>query len=235
MENAPLSEPTNPATVFAALAEIVYRGSSEAEVYEAICDAATLLVSGCDHASVMLRSGDTYVTVAAGDEIARRVDDLERAVGEGPCLDAIEDEAAQLDPDLTTAPQWPRLAARVVAETPVRGAMGFRLRVADRKVGALNLFTDTAGVFTDTAAEQAAILAAFTAVTASAVIGGSEASTLRAGLTSNREIGKAVGLLMALHHISDDAAFDLLRRTSQQMNIKIAELARRVIDQHPGA
>lgn len=235
MENAPVSEPVNPATVFAALAEIVYRGSSEVEVYEAICAAATLLVSGCDHASVMLRNGDTYVTVAAGDEIARLVDDLERAVGEGPCLDAIEDEAAQLDPDLTVAPQWPRLAARVVAETPVRGAMGFRLRVDDRKVGALNLFTDTAGVFTDTAAEQAAILAAFAAVTASAVIGGGEASTLRAGLTSNREIGKAVGLLMALHRISDDAAFDLLRRTSQQMNIKIVELARRVIDQHPGA
>lgn len=235
MENAPVPEVANPATVFNALADIVYRGSSEGEVYEAICAAATSLVSGCDHASVMLRNGGTYVTVAASDEIARRVDDLERAAGEGPCLDAIEDEAAQLDPDLTTAPQWPVLAARVVAATPVRGAMGFRLRVDDRKVGALNLFTDTAGAFTDTAAEQAAILAAFTAVTASAVIGGSEASTLRAGLASNREIGKAVGLLMALHRISDDAAFDLLRRTSQQMNVKIVDLARRVIDQHHGA
>ncbi|MFC4605281.1 GAF and ANTAR domain-containing protein [Rhodococcus kronopolitis] len=235
MENAPVSEPVSPAAVFAALAEIVYRPSSDGEVYEAICAAAILLVPGCDHASVMIRNGGDYVTVAASDEIARQVDDLERVVGEGPCLDAIEDEAAQLDPDLCTAPQWPGLAARVVAATPVRGAMGFRLRVDGRKVGALNLFTDTAGVFTDTAAEQAAILAAFAAVTASAVIGGGEVSTLRAGLVSNREIGKAVGLLMALHRISDDDAFDLLRRTSQQMNVKIAELARRVIDQHHGA
>lgn len=76
------------------------------------------------------------------------------------------------------------------------------------------------------------MLAAFAAVTLSAISGGAEAATLRAGLESNREIGKAIGLLMALHRISDDDAFALLSRTSQLMNIKIAEIARSVIDQH---
>ncbi|MFC9358450.1 GAF and ANTAR domain-containing protein [Rhodococcus sp. NPDC057014] len=234
MELTAVPEPVNPATVFASLAEIVYNRTSDAEVYGAICVAATLLVPGCDHASVMLRHDGSYVTVAASSDVARRVDHLERVVGQGPCVDAIEDEAAQLDPDLAAAPTWPTLAARVLAETPVRGTMGFRLLVDDRKVGALNLFTDTAGIFTDPVAEQAVLLAAFAAVTVSAISSGAEATTLRAGLAGNREIGKAIGLLMALHNISEDAAFDLLRRTSQQMNIKIADLARRVIDQHRG-
>ncbi|MFD9664404.1 GAF and ANTAR domain-containing protein [Rhodococcus sp. NPDC059968] len=224
--------PVNPATVFTALAEIVYNRSSDSEVYAAICVAATLLVPGCDHASVMLRDGDTYVTVAASDDVARRIDDLERTLGEGPCVDAIDDETTQIEPNLATPTKWPRLAARILAGTPVRGAMGFPLLVEERKIGALNLFTDTAGIFTDGAAEHAVILAAFAGVTVSAISGGAEAATLRAGLDSNREIGKAIGLLMALHHISDDDAIALLRRTSQLMNIKIAEIARRMIDQH---
>ncbi len=58
------------------------------------------------------------------------------------------------------------------------------------------------------------------------------AKTLRDGLQSNREIGKAVGLLMAFHQISDDAAFDMLRKASQDMNIKLAEVARQVVEHH---
>lgn len=85
MEHRAVPEPpVDPATVFTSPAEIVYNRASDSEVYTAICSAATLLVAGCDHASVMLRSENTYVTVAASDDVARRIDDLERAVGEGP-------------------------------------------------------------------------------------------------------------------------------------------------------
>jgi hypothetical protein len=116
----------DPATVFAALAEIIYQGSEPSEVYAAICVAATLVVPGCDHASLLVRRGGRYVTVGASDRIAQHIDDLERAVGDGPCVDAIEEETPQIETDLTTPNQWPKLAARLVAETPVRGAMGFR-------------------------------------------------------------------------------------------------------------
>lgn len=111
----------DPATVFAALAEIVYGGAEPSEAYAAICVAATMLVPGCDHASLMLREGRAYVTVGASDAVARHVDDLERATGEGPCLDAIEEEAAQIEPDLSVSEQWPHLAPGVVKQTPVRG------------------------------------------------------------------------------------------------------------------
>nr|WP_314141556.1 GAF and ANTAR domain-containing protein [uncultured Rhodococcus sp.] len=223
---------TDPATVFAALADIVYRGSSAEEIYTAICNAAVLIVPHCDHASLMLMRHGKPVTVAASDDIARVVDDIERATGEGPCLDAITSEAAQLESDFRTPTQWPAMARGVLNRTPVRGAMGFRLKVDDRKVGALNLFTDKPGVFDADSASKAIILTAFTAVAVAAVMNGQEASTLRDGLESNREIGKAIGLIMALHDVSGDEAFALLRKSSQDLNVKIADLAATVVDRH---
>lgn len=223
---------TDPATVFAALADIVYRGTTAEEVYTALCNAATLLVPHCDHASLMLMRHGKAVTVAASDDIARIVDDIERATGEGPCLDAISSEAAQLEADFRTPTQWPAMARGVLNRTPVRGAMGFRLKVDDQKVGALNLFTDKPGVFDADSASKAIILTAFTAVTVAAVMNGQEASTMRDGLESNREIGKAIGLIMALHDVNGDEAFALLRKSSQDLNVKIADLASTVVARH---
>ncbi len=222
----------DPATVFTALADIVYRGTSADEVYSAICVAATLLVPGCDHASLMLVKRGKAVTVAASDQVADLVDDIERATNEGPCLDAIKNEAAQIEPDFRTPGQWPALARGVISRTPVRGAMGFRLMLDNQKVGALNLFSDTPGRFNAETADRAIVLTAFAAVTVSALLSGEEAETLRRGLGSNREIGKAIGLLMAMHKVTDVQAFDMLRQTSQDMNVKIAALARSVIEGH---
>jgi transcriptional regulator with GAF, ATPase, and Fis domain len=229
--SAPGSMAADPATVFAALAEIIYQGSDVREVYTAICIAATMVVAGCDHASLLVRRNDKYVTVAASDRIAHQVDDFERDVGEGPCVDAIEEETPQIEPDLTTPCQWPKLAARLVAKTPVRGAMGFRLLVNQRKTGALNLFSDTPNVFDKESAGQAVVLAAFASVAISAIGHGEDAATMRRGLASNREIGKAIGMLMLLHGLSEEEAFGLLRRHSQHLNIKLADVARQVIQQ----
>ncbi|MDT5319355.1 MAG: hypothetical protein QOD88_1877 [Mycobacterium sp.] len=220
----------DPSTVFGALAEIVYQGSESSEVYAAICVAATLVVNGCDHASLLVRHGGRYITVGASDRIAQRIDDMERIVGDGPCVDAIEEETPQIETDLTTPNQWPQLAARLVAETPVRGAMGFRILVDRRKTGALNLFSDKPNVFDTEAAGQAIVLASFASVAINAIAQGEDVSTLRRGLLSNREIGKAVGMLMMLNGVDEHEAFDVLRRYSQDLNIKLAEVARTVIE-----
>jgi len=231
-KNSSSGEPTaaEPATVFSALAEIIYQGSEPSQIYAAICVAATLIVSGCDRASLMVRRNGRYVTVGATDSIARRIDDMERAAADGPCVDAIEEETPQIEPDLTTPNQWPQLAARIVAETPVRGAMGFRILVDKRKTGALNLFSDRAGVFNTESAGQAILLASFASVAINAVVQGEDVSTLRRGLLSNREIGKAVGMLMLLYGVDEQEAFNILRRYSQDLNIKLADVARTVIE-----
>ena len=227
--------PSELLNTFRAMAEIVYSGESYDSVYDAVCRSAVQLVDGCVHASLMLRrGGDRVDTVAASDEVAARIDELEKQLGEGPCLDAIdEDEPDQhICPDLSEGSKWPQLAGRIMEETEVRGMAGFRLRQGGMRVGALNVFSDTPGALTGDSLDQAIMLTAIASVTFAAVERGEEASTLRRGLESNREIGKAVGLLMALHDIDDDRAFEMLAKVSQEMNVKVAEVAAQVVAHH---
>jgi hypothetical protein len=217
---------------FHTLAEMVYASDDFEATYLAVVRAAPQVVSGCDHASLMLRRGDQFVSVASSDDVAGVIDAYERELGEGPCLDAIVDESAYREADLMGETSWPRLTQRVLAQTPVRGMAGFRLRAAEGVTGALNLFSDTAGALTDTSVQQGIVLASFASRTLSAAHERRAAATLREGLESNREIGKAIGLMMAFHKISDQEAFELLRSTSQDMNLKLREVARRVVEHH---
>jgi hypothetical protein len=237
MDNEASPGSTDPATAdtFQKLSELVYAQSDFDSVYEAIVNAAPHLVDGCDHASLMLRRGTTFATAAASDDVALYVDRLERELGQGPCLDAIEEESIEHNADIEKSSPWPLLAERVLAETSVRGMAGFRLRVADEKTGALNLFSDTPGGLTAEAIDQGIVLASFTTVALRAYHDRNTAETLKAGLASNREIGKAMGLLMAFHKISDDQAFDMLRKASQDMNVKLADVARQIVEHHRAA
>jgi hypothetical protein len=55
------------------------------------------------------------------------------------------------------------------------------------------------------------------------------ADHLQVALASNREIGVAMGIVMANHRLTDDQAFDLLSRTSQHLNRKLRAIAREVV------
>lgn len=221
------------AQAFSGLAAVLYRADSYPEVYEQLVRTAVELVPGCDHACITtLSGGQQPVLEATTDEIAAQVDRLEWETKEGPCVDAIMAERFECDPDISKDPTWPQLAARVLRETPVRGMLGYRIFVGVRKVGALNLFSDRPGAFTDEAADGGAVLAAFASVAITAAGQKAEARTLREGLASNREIGKAVGLLMATHSIGDDEAFGVLREASTTLNRRLADIARQIVKDH---
>lgn len=229
-QQAPFDEAVK---AFQALADLIYQADSYEEVYDAICRTAVGAVPGCDHAAVMtMRAGESPVCEAATDEIARRIDELERETGEGPCLDAILTQSFECDSDITNGSSWPRLAERVLAETPVRGMVGYRILIGDRKAGALNLFSDTAGALTPDAGSIGAIMAAFASVALSAASEHESARSLRDALDSNREIGKAIGLLMATNGLSDQEAFGMLRDASSKLNLRLAIVARQVVEQH---
>jgi ANTAR domain len=57
-----------------------------------------------------------------------------------------------------------------------------------------------------------------------------KANNLYRALDSNRDIGAAMGILMARHQLTSDQAFDLLRRTSQRVHRKIVSIAADVIE-----
>ena len=211
--------------LFTPLAELLRDGRNTREIYQAIVDAAVKGIKGCDHASVLVLENGRFRNAAASDDIARRIDVLERETGEGPCLDAIVDESFQHDPDLTVKPTWPSFAERCLAETPVRAMLAFRLIDAGRKSGALDIFSDTPGGLDEQSVDEAAVLTAFASVALAAAIERDRAGNLEIALDSNREIGKAIGLLMASHKLTDEQAFDVLRRASQDLNRKLHDIA----------
>jgi AmiR/NasT family two-component response regulator len=57
-----------------------------------------------------------------------------------------------------------------------------------------------------------------------------EAAHLRRALDHSRDIGAAVGVLMALKKVTRDEAFELLRRASQDQNRKLHQLALDVVN-----
>lgn len=221
-------------TTFRAMAEIVYSGESYDTVYDALCRSTVEFVDGADHASLMLHRNGRNQTVAASDDVAREIDAIENALGEGPCLDAIDESEPDqhMCSDLTTGSHWSKLGEVIMERTEVKGMAGFRMRQDGQKVGALNVFSDTAGALTDHSLEQAIMLTAYASVAMAALDRGEAATTLRRGLESNREIGKAIGLLMAMHDIDDDQAFQMLSTVSQEMNIKLAQVATQLVSHH---
>ena len=225
------SIPPETREAFAALAGLVYEGTSD--VAEAVCRTAVAVIPGADHVSISVLEAPLRLrTVAASDDLARQMDQLENEAQEGPCLDSITEDSFQRDADIATHSQWPRLAELTLERTPVRGMIGYQLLPDGGEPSALNVFSDTVDALTDESADIGALLAAFAAVALTAAFRRTTAENLRQGLQSNREIGKAVGLLMAAHSISDEDAFALLRNASSRTNTKLARVAEQVTRGH---
>ncbi|HET8602487.1 MAG TPA: GAF and ANTAR domain-containing protein [Marmoricola sp.] len=226
-------DPTASASAAAlhSLAEVVYGSSSYEEIYSAISRTAVEVIPGCDHACITtMVAGKGLECHGATDPVAEQVDEFERQVGEGPCLDAIMERSSQIDPDITHRPTWPELSRLVLAHTPVRGMIGYRLLVGDRKAGALNVLADVPGALTSESADLGAVLAAFASTALGAAAHSERADGLLQALQSNREIGQAVGFLMATHGIDQGTAMALLRQVSMNLNVRLREVALHVLD-----
>jgi hypothetical protein len=225
--------PREATEAFASLAKLVYAGSGSAEILDAICRAAVDVIPGADHACIStLDDNEQLHTQASSDDVARLMDRLESEAQEGPCLDSIVEDSVQHDADITNETKWPRLAELTLSRTPVRGMVGYQLMDGLGSRAAFNVFSDTPGALTQEAADVGAVLAAFTSVALAAAERQTNAENLRRGLESNREIGKAVGLLMAAHKVSDEEAFHILRSASSRTNTKLAELADKINESH---
>jgi hypothetical protein len=225
--------PREATEAFAALAALVYTGSGSDEILEAICQTAVSVIPGADHACIStLDANEQLRTRAASDDIARQMDRLESQAHEGPCLDAIVEDSVQHDADISDGTKWPKLAALTIEHTPVRGMIGYQLMDGLGSRAAFNVFSDTAGALTRESVDVGAVLAAFTSVSLAASERQTTADNLRKGLESNREIGKAIGLLMAAHEVSDEEAFEILRSASSRTNTKLAALAAKINESH---
>lgn len=218
---------------FASLAALVYAGADSQAVLDTICEVGVEVIPGADHVSISTLGRDKRLhSRAANDDVARLMDQLESDAQEGPCLDSIESDSFQRDDDIAHHSTWPALAKLTLSRTPVRGMIGYRLQEGMGGRSALNVFSDTPGALTDESASVGALFASFASVALLAAERHHDAENLRLGLESNREIGKAIGLIMAAQAVEAEEAFQILRRASSRTNTKLAAIARRVNANH---
>lgn len=57
------------------------------------------------------------------------------------------------------------------------------------------------------------------------------AEQLKEAIKTREVIGEAKGILMAQEGISDTEAFDMLKHVSQNQNVKLREIAQKVVDE----
>jgi len=172
-------------------------------------------------------------TVASSGDLASRADEIQYGTGEGPCLHSIRVGSVIVVEDLAGDDRWGPYRQHAL-EQGVRSSLSVPImRTGEQATGALNLyFTEPTRFgphqvqlgrqFADQAAgalQLATRMAEQTALTAQ----------LREAMTSRSVIDQAIGVLMAQNRCSSSEAFDVLRRASQNRNIKLRTLATEIV------
>lgn len=185
-------------------------------------------IPGCDFVGLSVRQGKGEITTpAATDVMAEQADNLQYQLGEGPCLDAVWAGDQNLIEDMTAERRWPRWAP-LAADLGIMSVLSSRLATGANVVGALNLYSRTPHAFS----KDSGITAHIYATHASAALTlKTEIVGLTTGMQTRHSIGIAQGLLMHRYGLSQDAAFQVMRRLSSHQNIKLRDIAARVIDE----
>ena len=189
-------------------------------------------VDGCDGAGVLLidDTGD-IASLAATNDFVLAVDQAQIDTGEGPCIDAATSGVTIYAADLDDDDRWPAFTS-ATAESGIRSVLA--LSLSAERLSALNLFAKLPAAFgaTDRAKGQLfATLARLALDSAHRQAAGDEQSVnLRTALQSRELIGQAQGILMERERITAEQAFDVLRRASQHLNIKLSVVAEQLVD-----
>ncbi|MQA88088.1 MAG: ANTAR domain-containing protein [Streptosporangiales bacterium] len=216
------------AQAFAEMARRLRPQDSVRQTLDEIVALAVEMIDGCDEAGVTLvlrRGTRRWIETTAGTgELVAEADALQYELGEGPCLEAVSEMHTLTVEDMAHETRWPTYAP-AATRLGVRSALTFQLFTDDNTLGALNLYSRRPRAFDRPAHEVGTVLAAQAAV---AVSGARTEEQLREAINTRQIIGQAIGILMERRRITADQAFDLLRRTSQDRNLKLRDLAERV-------
>lgn len=195
-----------------------------------ITASATELVDGCDAAGILVLHDTKVETLAATHSSVVESDLLQQRLGEGPCFDAAHSargERVFRIADLTAEEQrWPAFAPQAHA-LGVGSMMGFLLFTEDEELGALNFYSSEPGAFTEISELSGLLLASHAAVAFSAA---RTHAQMERAVATRHVIGEAMGILMGSRGLSEDQAFGVMRRYSQEKNVKLREVARRICE-----
>lgn len=221
-------EPRDWAAALARAARDIQDQDSLRETLNRAVSYAVDLVEGCDAAGIVAVGEGAVQPLAASDATAGVADGLQREFGVGPCHE-VRDGTAQAfrAADLATAPAGWKPFTKAAADVGIAGVMALPLLVPGETLGVLNLYSLRPGGLTAESERLAVLLASHIAVAFSAA---RAEENLRTAAASHQEVGEAVGILIERHRVDKREAFAMLRKASQDNNVKLRELARRLVE-----
>jgi hypothetical protein len=221
---------------FASLTAALLNAPTVQDVHEQVVAATVSVAPQADVVSVTLRSPDgRFHTPIATHSVAQLLDECQYELGEGPCVTTALNPgpgfAAWPDRSGAGSP-WPGFteAARKLGVQAVLSLSLLPTPVHPRLSGALNLYSETPDGL-DAIDRDAILLLATHASLALATTEAVTCATLREAqlhraIDSRDVIGQAKGILMERRNVSAEEAFDILRASSQHLNVKLTELAK---------
>ena len=187
-------------------------------------------LTACEFAGISLVEKGKITSPASSNDIPKKVDEIQSETGEGPCIDAIKEHEVFQTGDLRNEKRWPQFSTRAHDETGICSILSIRLFLEEDTLGALNLYSTASDAFDDSDVALGAVFAVHASVAMSAA---RREESLEQKAQSRDVIGRAKGILMARSGASDDEAFAMLRGASQRMNVKLRDIAQRVVEQRP--
>lgn len=217
---------------FSATARTLFLAGGVTDTLQAVVDLAVATIDGCDFAGIFLLAGDSVTTPVHTDPLVIEIDAAQHRWGEGPCLDAIADEGSIYADDLADDTRWPRFGPEATS-SGIRSALAVGLSNNGTR-GALNCYARYPRAFGVIDRGKGLLLAGLgdQAIAAAEVHENEERRThdLEAALVTREVIGQAQGILIERERITANQAFDILRRASQHLNVKLRDVAQDLVE-----
>jgi ANTAR domain/GAF domain len=194
---------------------------------EELTAGAARFVPGAQYAGLSLISPKGHIeTPAYTHKYPVMLDDIQRRCHEGPWISAAWEQRVIRIDDLSAEQRWPRYRRDAISATPIRSILSLQLFALPKRMGALNLYAESTGVFDEDSVELGLIFATDTALIYDIV---RRDEQFKRALASRDIIGQAKGVIMERFNIDAAQAFELLKGLSQTSNAPVAEIARRLV------
>jgi GAF domain-containing protein len=211
----------------AKMALSVHEEASIPDTVGSVLDFALAAVD-CSHAAVVFVHARRRLEVVASTDPA--IETLVMAQMEsrqGPVLSLVGNgDSSVLVADTREEVRWPAWAATAAA-MGYRSMIGVRLYTSERTIGTLNLYDSRPHHFSTADVEVAHVLARHAAI---ALARAHDSEHWSRALDSRKLIGQAQGILMERFDLDEARAFSVLRRYSQDHNVKLRDVAEIVVE-----
>ena len=217
---------THNALDFAELAASLHAAPTPIETAEDIVRYVRAQLDADQAAISIIRSRSRLETVAPTDPLAHELDRLQTVLAEGPCYDDSWPGHTLTSSDIAEDERWPTWATKAAALGVVSLLASALTTVEGRRVGCITAYWTQRRGFTP---DDLAFMAIFARHAALALTKSWNEAGLNTALDTRKLIGQAQGLLMERYDLDEARAFEVLRRYSQDHNVKLRRVAEHLI------